>query len=80
MPEPTRFSVNVPADLLTALEGAAELYILLWPGDPPRIILTALPDRRQRIVPATYKEVPARLIIGPAHGRRAGGHWRSPAA
>ena len=73
-----RFKVEVPKELLDALPSAGELYILLWPSNPPALVITVLPQRVARAVPTNYREIPTRLLLGPPH--RAGGHWRGRAA
>ena len=73
-PSPARFKVEVPKELLDALPAAAELYVLLWPGDPPQLVITVMPEPVARFVPTNYREIPCRLLLGPPH--KPGGHWR----
>jgi len=74
MSSPARFKLDVPKALLDALPAAAEIYLLLWPADPPQLVITIMPDPVPRFVPSNYREIPARLLLGPPH--KPGGHWR----
>jgi len=75
MPSAARFKLDVPKALLDALPAAGEIYILLWPADPPQLVVTVLPVPVPRFIPSNYREIPTRLILGPPHkprGHRAG--------
>lgn len=69
-----RFQLEAPKELTDALATAGELYILIWPTDPPRLVITVLPHRVPRFIPTNYREIPTRLILGPP--TRTEGHWR----